>query len=128
MIVYHLPFKMQNTLVFGASLRPNRYSHLAVLRLRENGENTFAYGLKQGSVGDVQITTNLGELPNIDVVTLYLNPERQRLYYQDILDLEPQKVIFNPGTENPEFYKLLRKNNIGIEVACTLVLLATGQY
>lgn len=119
---------MQNTLVLGASLKPNRYSYLAIQRLRENGESTFAFGLKSGLVDDVQIKTNLGELPNIHVVTLYMNPERQKQYYQDIIDLGPHKVIFNPGTENPEFYKLLRENNIQVEVACTLVLLATGQY
>ena len=119
---------MQNTLVFGASLKPNRYSNLAIQRLRENGENTFAFGLKSGLVNDVQIKTNLSELPNIDVVTLYLNPERQKQYYNDILSLNPRKVIFNPGTENPEFYAILRENNIEVEVACTLVLLATGQY
>ena len=119
---------MQNTLVFGASLKPNRYSFLAIQRLRENGENTFAFGQKSGLVADVQIKTNLGELPNINVVTLYLNPERQKQYYQDIIALGPDKVIFNPGTENPEFYELLIENNIEIEVACTLVLLATGQY
>ena len=119
---------MQNTLVFGASLKPNRYSNLAIHRLRENGENTLAFGMKSGLVNDVQIKTNLGELPNIDVVTLYLNPERQKQYYKAIIALAPKKVIFNPGTENPEFYELLRENNIEVEVACTLVLLATGQY
>jgi predicted CoA-binding protein len=119
---------MQNTLVFGASLKPNRYSNMAIKRLRENGENTFAFGLKSGLVNDVQIKTNLGELPNIDVVTLYMNPERQKQYYQDIISLAPKKVVFNPGTENLEFYEILRENGIEVEVACTLVLLATGQY
>ena len=119
---------MQNTLVFGASLKPNRYSNLVIQRLREHGENTFAFGLKTGFVGDVQITTKISELPNIDIVTLYLNPERQKQYYSDILGLRCKKVIFNPGTENPEFYKILRSNGIEVEVACTLVLLATGQY
>jgi len=119
---------MQNTLVFGASLKSNRYSNVAIHRLRENGEKTLAFGMKSGLVNDVQIKTNLGELPNIDVVTLYLNPERQKQYYKAIIALAPKKVIFNPGTENPEFYGLLRDNNIEVEVACTLVLLATGQY
>ena len=119
---------MQNTLVFGASLKPSRYSHLAIQRLRENGENTFAFGLRSGLVADVQVTTKIGELPNIDIVTLYLNPERQKQYYQDILDLQPKTVIFNPGTENPEFYSILRSHGIKVEVSCTLVLLATGQY
>ncbi|WP_350287627.1 CoA-binding protein [uncultured Croceitalea sp.] len=119
---------MKTTLVFGASLKSNRYSNIAVRRLLENNIRTYAYGLKAGAINTVQIKTKISELPNIDIVTLYLNSERQKQYYQDIIDLGPKKVIFNPGTENPEFYTLLRKNNIGVEIACTLVLLATGQY
>jgi len=59
---------------------------------------------------------------------LYLNPQRQRDYYNYIIDLKPKRVLFNPGTENPEFYQLLEQNNIKYEVTCTLVLLATNQY
>ncbi|MDT0606926.1 CoA-binding protein [Croceitalea rosinachiae] len=119
---------MQSTLVFGASLKPNRYSNLAIKRLLENNVNTVAFGLKTGLVDEVQIKTNLSELPKIHTVTLYLNPERQKQYYDSIIVLKPRRVIFNPGTENPEFYKLLEKHNIQVEVSCTLVLLATGQY
>ena len=119
---------MKTTLVFGASLKPDRYSNLAIKRLRDNEQATYAFGMKAGLVGDVQVTTNLIELPNIDVVTLYLNPERQKQYYDAILELQPRKVIFNPGTENPEFYQLLQQKGIIVEVSCTLVLLSTGQY
>ena len=60
--------------------------------------------------------------------TLYLNPERQKDYYNYIVSLKPERVIFNPGTENPELYQILRENNIDFEAACTLVLLSTNQY
>jgi len=68
------------------------------------------------------------DFQNIDTVTLYLNPKNQKEYYQQIVDLNPRRVIFNPGTENPEFYEILENAGIEVEVACTLVLLATGQY
>ena len=119
---------MKTTLVFGASLKPERYSNLAIHRLIENNINTFGFGLKDGSVGLVQIKTNLSEFKNIHTVTLYMNPTRQREYYYQIIALKPKRVLFNPGTENPEFYKLLKKEGIEVEVACTLVLLTTGAY
>ena len=119
---------MQTTLVFGASLKPSRYSNLALKRLSEYNVKTVAFGLRSGLVDEVQIKTNLSELPKIDTVTLYLSTERQREYYDSIIALEPRRVIFNPGTENPKFYRLLEQNNIKVEVSCTLVLLATGQY
>lgn len=119
---------MKKTLVIGASLKPNRYSNLAVHRLVGNGITTEAFGLKSGEISNVQVKTKLDEFQNIHTITLYLNPLRQQTYYNAIVLLSPKRVIFNPGTENPEFYRLLEENGIDVEVACTLVLLSTGQY
>lgn len=119
---------MKKTLVLGASLNPSRYSNLAINRLVNYGHTVKAVGLKEGIVAEVAISTKKEEFENIDTVTLYLNPKRQEEYYDYIISLKPKRVIFNPGTENPEFYEMLRRNNIEVEVACTLVLLGTNQY
>ena len=118
----------KKTLVFGASLKPNRYSNLAIHRLVIFENEVVAYGLEQGEVAGVTIDTELKSYKYIDTVTLYLNQENQKEYYDYIVDLKPKRVIFNPGTENPEFYSVLNKNDIDYEVACTLVLLSTNQY
>ena len=119
---------MKNTLVFGASLKTNRYSNLAVNRLLDHSIKTEAFGLREGKIRDIQIKTNLNEFQNIHTVTLYIGSARQPEYIDKILQINPKRVIFNPGTENPEFYKLLESKGIEAVVACTLVLLATGQY
>ena len=119
---------MKKTLVFGASLKPNRYSNLAIHRLVDSGVETLAYGLREGEVSGVNISNNLDKISDIHTITLYINPKRQEEYYNSIISLAPKRVIFNPGTENPELYKLLENNGIGVDVACTLVLLSTGQY
>ncbi len=119
---------MKTTLVFGASLNPNRYSNLAIIRLRAKQIETMAFGLKIGDVSDVQISSSFEDFQNIHTITLYLNEKRQKEYYEQIIQIKPKRVIFNPGTENPEFYKILSSNEIEVEVACTLVLLATDQY
>jgi len=119
---------MKKTLVFGASLKPNRYSNIAIRRLLDNDIDTEAFGLKKGLVSSVEIETSLTEFENIHTITLYMNPTRQNAFYDQLIALKPQRVIFNPGTENPEFYQILKENNIEAEVACTLVLLSTGQY
>lgn len=118
----------KRTLVFGTSLKENRYSNIAVRRLREKNNPVVAYGIKEGKVLDVDIDTELKPYKNINTVSLYLNPKRQKEYYDYILGLNPQRVIFNPGTENLEFIELLQKNEIEAEVACTLVLLSLNQY
>jgi predicted CoA-binding protein len=118
----------KKTLVLGVSLKLNRYSNMAVRRLVGNSYYVKAFGLRKGDIDGVTIDTDLIDYEAIDTVTLYLNPKRQVEYYDYVIGLEPKRVIFNPGTENPEFYKLLRDNNIEFEIACTLVLLGTNQY
>jgi len=118
----------KKTLVLGASLKPSRYSNLAINRLVQHGQPVVAIGLRTGTVAGVAIVKEKESFEAIDTVTLYLNPQRQKEYYEYILALDPQRVIFNPGTENPEFYSLLKEKSIEVEVACTLVLLGTDQY
>ncbi|CDF78514.1 conserved hypothetical protein containing CoA-and NAD(P)-binding domains [Formosa agariphila KMM 3901] len=118
----------KKTLVIGASLNPSRYSNMAIKRLVGANQETVAFGLKKGTVSGVSIDTDLVQYQDIDTVTLYLNPKRQAQYYDYIIGLQPKRVVFNPGTENPEFYKLLKENGIDFDEACTLVLLSTNQY
>jgi predicted CoA-binding protein len=120
--------KNKKTLVLGASTKPDRYAYKAISMLVEKGHSVLAIGQNQGEVAGIPIRTKNIPLKNIDTVTLYLNPLRQRDYYNYIIDTKPKRVLFNPGTENPEFYQLLQSNGIQVEIACTLVLLATNQY
>lgn len=116
------------TMVIGASPNEERYSNLAVKRLRQQGYSVIAIGAKQGKIGDVDIVSEAPAVAGVDTVTLYLNPQRQRAYYDYILSLKPKRIIFNPGTENDELQELAWKSNIVPVEACTLVMLSTGQY
>lgn len=120
--------KNKKTLVLGASTKPDRYAYKAITMLVNKGHSVLAIGQSTGEVAGVKIHTKAIPLKNIDTITLYLNPVRQRDYYNYIVESKPKRVIFNPGTENPELYQLLQLNNIEVEVACTLVLLTTNQY
>ncbi len=119
---------MAKTLVMGASLNPGRYSNMAIKSLRNKGQEVVAHGMQEGNVLDVTIQKDLIDYKDVKTVTLYLNPYRQQAFYYYILSLKPERVIFNPGTENEEFYELLLANDIKVEVACTLVMLSTNQY
>lgn len=114
--------------VLGASLKPVRYSFLAVNDLLDNGHDVLAIGNKKGEIRTVSIEDKPVSWDNVHTVTLYLSPENQKGYQDYIKKLTPQRVIFNPGTENPQFEKEL--NDLGIETleACTLVMLRTHQF
>ena len=116
------------TLVIGATTNKDRYAYKAIQSLINKSHQVVAIGTKEGMALDVNIETSKLPFTGIDTVTLYLNPKNQEEYYDYIISLKPRRIIFNPGTENPEFYERLKQNNIEFEVACTLVLVATNQY
>jgi len=118
----------KTTVILGASPKSDRYSYLATERLKNHGHPVFAVGQREGNINETPISTELPENTEIDTVTLYLNPTNQQAWYQRILDLRPNRIIFNPGTENPEFEKMASESGIETTVACTLVLLASDQY
>jgi predicted CoA-binding protein len=119
--------KNKPTLILGASENPNRISFQAATRLMARGEEVFLIG-RGNSVNGVSIHKELLAFKGIDTITLYLNPKRQEEYYSYVVDLKPKRVIFNPGTENPEFESKLQEEGIETERACTLVLLSIGTY
>jgi uncharacterized protein len=123
-----MPSKSKKTLVLGASANPSRYSYLAVNKLREHKHPVVAIGRTTAIISDIPVQSETEPIPDLDTVTMYLNPVNQKNYYNYILEQHPKRVIFNPGAENPEFEKILEEKGIQTVEACTLVLLTTGQY
>lgn len=117
-----------HTLVLGASTNPRRYANMAIHRLVGKGIVTKAFGLRSGEVAGVNIETDPQKLEQPDTITLYVGPKNQSSYTDLILQLQPRRVIFNPGTENLELETTLQNNGIDTLRACTLVMLATDQY
>ncbi|HRJ16077.1 MAG TPA: CoA-binding protein [Saprospiraceae bacterium] len=119
---------MKKTLVLGASPDPSRYSYAAVHQLRDKGHEVVAVGKRPGAVADVTIVQEFPQLEDIHTVTLYLAPAHQAPMYDYILQLKPQRIIFNPGTENRELAQLAKEQGIETVQACTLVMLSVGLY
>ena len=121
---------MKKTVVVGASYNPSRYSYRAAHMLKERGFDIVPMSNKKGEVAGEKIL-NIKNYPKVDhvhTVTLYLGPQNQPPYYQYLLNLKPKRIIFNPGTENPEFEKLAREKGIETNRHCTLVMLSIGNY
>ena len=119
---------MKRTLIIGASSNPDRYAYKAADRLLSHGHEIELLGLRPDVIFGKTIDTERKNYQDIDTVTLYVGPQNQPSYYDYIVSLKPKRVIFNPGTENPEFESVLKQNGIAYEEACTLVLLGTGQF
>ncbi|MEO6915136.1 MAG: CoA-binding protein [Chitinophagaceae bacterium] len=118
----------KKTVVLGASSNPSRYSYLAIDRLKNMHYPVVGIGKKAGTVGDVMIETEQKPIDDVDTVSLYLNANNQKSYYDYIFSLNPKRIIFNPGAENEELFKMAEEKGIKPVEACTLVMLATGQF
>lgn len=118
----------KKTVVLGASDNPTRYAYRAVEALLNNGIEPVPVGVRKGEIEGIDILKGHPKVEDVHTVTLYLNPERQKFYYDYIMKMKPKRIIFNPGTVNPELMDMAQKQGIEVEVGCTLVMLAIGNY
>ena len=118
----------KKSVVIGASPNESRYSNKAVKLLSGYSHTVVPVGIKNGQINNLEIIKGKPEIKNVHTVTLYVGKKRQPEYYDYIISLKPQRVIFNPGTENYEFYSILRDKNIEVVQNCTLVMLNSGNF
>ena len=119
---------IKKTVVIGASPNESRYSNSAVRLLKNYNHSVIPLGIRKGKIKDLEIVLGTPHIDNIDTVTLYVGPKRQPEYYDYILSLSPKRIIFNPGTENDEFYQIAKNKGIEAIENCTLVMLNSGIY
>ena len=119
---------MKTTVVIGASENPERYSNRVTRMLHHQKIPVAAIGLKEGEIDGVKIQTGFPKIEDVDTVTLYVGPAHQMQYYDYVIRLNPERVIFNPGTENPDFEEKVRSAGIEVLEACTLTMLTVGTY
>ncbi len=124
------PNKEKLTLIVGATDNPERYAYRAADLLQAKGVSFIPIGIKKGVVFGKEIV-DLRQKPalaGIHTVTLYLGPQNQNEWIDFLIGLGPKRMIFNPGTENPEFFSKAKSAGIEVLEACTLVMLTTGQF
>ncbi|MEP1032707.1 CoA-binding protein [Ekhidna sp.] len=120
----------KKTAIIGATPNRNRYAYLAANRLVSKNHEIVPLGIKKGEVFGKEIL-DLRKTPsiaNIDTVTMYIGPQNQGEWEEYILSLNPKRIIFNPGSENPSLATKAKENGIDVQFACTLVMLANDLY
>jgi hypothetical protein len=121
---------MKKTAIIGSNPKTNNYAFKAAQMLQAHGHEFIPIGISNGEVLGQQIL-NIGDqpkVPELDTVTLYINPQRQIEWYNYLISLEPKRIIFNPGTENQELKNKAESAGIECVEACTLVMLSVGNF
>lgn len=119
---------IKKTLVLGASSNPERFSYMAVRKLKYNNFPVVAVGLREGEIFGVYIEKPFSKFENIHTVTIYIGPRILPQYHEYIFTLKPKRVIFNPGTEDPVFEDRLTRAGIEVVEGCTLIMISSNQY
>jgi uncharacterized protein len=119
----------RKVMVIGASEKTSRYANKAVRMLLQYGYQIIAIGNKLGSIENVDILKEKPHVENVHTVTMYIGMLHQKEYYDYLTKiLKPERIIFNPGTENAELEKLASEAGIEVIHHCTLVMLRTGEF
>ncbi len=119
----------QTVVVLGASPKPERYSNLAVRRLKEQGHHVIPVHPREALIESLPAVPVLGDIvAPVDTLTVYVNPARSAALAQAVLKLRPRRAIFNPGAEAPTLQARLRQAGVEVVEGCTLVMLQTGTF
>jgi len=119
---------MSTIVVLGASPNPERFSYKAIKRLLKHNYKVVAIGKREGTIENIPIITDQPVLTDVHTVVVYLAPYHQGEIFDYVVSLNPKRIIFNPGTESPEFEEFLESQNIEIVHDCSLVMLASGRF
>ena len=115
-------------MVLGATPNKMRFAHTCVKSLIRYGYSVIPIGIREGEIAGQKILTEKIQEKGVHTVTIYLGPEKQKEYYNYIIQLDPHRIIFNPGAENPELKAMAEKKGIEVVESCTLVMLNSGYF
>ncbi len=121
---------MKKTVIIGSNRSSWKYPQQAAEMLKDAGLEFVPIGVVNGEVFGKEIL-NIYESPQVDnvhTITLYINPSKQKQWFEYMFSLKPKRIIFNPGTENQEFKNLAESKGIECLYACTLVMLSIGDF
>jgi predicted CoA-binding protein len=99
-----------------------------VKSLLRHEKKVVPVGFKKGLIAEEEILVGQPPVENVHTVSIYVGSSRQTDYYDYILSLNPKRVIFNPGTVNPEFMGRLKREGIEPISECMLVMLSEEEF
>jgi len=119
----------QTIVVLGASNKPHRYANKAIRLLLEYGYHVVPVHPKLENIEGLVVKHRLDNIQQqVDTLTLYIGPERSAELIEDIVKLNPARVILNPGTESAELELALMHADIPFVKDCTLLMLEHARF
>lgn len=119
----------KNVAIIGASKKTDRYSYKAFQELLNGGYNPIPINPVLRDIEGVPCYSSLDACSDsIDIITIYVRPSVLVDLVPQIINVHPERVIFNPGTEDEDIIEKLTNTGVRVQTACTIVLLKTNQF
>ena len=110
-----------NIAIIGASADRSKFGNKCVRAYRSKGFSVFPVNPKEKEIEGLKCYSRITEIhESLDIVSLYLPPDKIHMVASDILAKKPRIVYFNPGTENEELAKKFRDAGIDVREECSI--------
>jgi uncharacterized protein len=120
---------MSRVVILGASDQPSRYSNMALHSLLSHGHEVIPVHPVLSVIDGVKVTKKIADITGeVDTVTLYIGSSRVDEIADEIIALNPKRIISNPGTESWILKKKALQAGIEYIEGCTLIMLSSGQF
>jgi len=118
---------MPNVAVVGASSKPDRPSHQAVVGYVGRGWTVWPVHPSGQAVAGLATVRTLAELPGRpDIITLYVNAESGLAMLDQIVACQPTVLWLNPGADGEPLASAARARGLTVVERCNLMALVHG--
>ncbi len=115
--------------ILGASDKPNRFSYMAFQLLRKHNYKVTLVSPNLKEILGQPVVSELDLVAGkVGTLTMYVNAQVSTMLLSKIINLNPERIIFNPGSENSNIESLLLKAGIQVVHGCTLVMLNSNTF
>jgi predicted CoA-binding protein len=118
---------MSTVAIVGASPKPERPSHQAVVGYRQRGWTVWPVNPARLVVEGITAFASLKDLPGRpDIISMYVNAKNGLEMLDDIVAANPKQLWLNPGADGEPLASQARARGLMVVEACTLVALGRG--
>ena len=118
-----------HVVVLGATPKPARYANQTLRLLLEQNYRVTPVHPKLKQIEGLPVVNSTREIVDpVHTLTLYVGTARLEPLVEELVKLNPQRVIFNPGTESRKLQRALDEAGTEWLEGCTLVMLKTGVF
>lgn len=120
---------MEKVVVLGASPKPGRFAYKALMKLKQAGHDVYPVHPKADEIEGIKVYSSLTDIKlPVDTITLYVGPSRMINLVDEVCQMKPARVIFNPGTESDEIRQAFENSGIKCVIDCTLIMLDQNRF